>query len=391
MESHLYIKLSVLDILDSKSENMEYTIIHNNRRHTNPASAFMMWFQYCVYKFEILTSFSSGFGTTFMFYSPISICVGNFPARMRGTIIGVTSCFDPAGIALFGIIYARFFQEGPTGNFFLCLAILCIVANLLSILVLRPLPQQPDGDILREEYEETYSVCFVTDEDNNPANSWHMRLGIGVMKIPAFHILSWCFLLSAVPQLAIINNVSIIATSFGHTELALSLQIYGPVMGLLAGLAIGFISDKTHKYVSRLVYVVIGHLPQLLFHILSIFCGENPYIFSGLVLSSFINCGFLSTIIPTLITEYFGSHYYMRIWGAEKLTSALLVTILNTIIGALYQAAITDGGTECYGLACFQSSFILESVMAGLAPLLCGIMWYKERKRGQEYKSLASY
>ena len=51
------------------------------------------------------------------------------------------------------------------------------------------------------------------------------------------------------------------ATSFGHTGLAASLLIYGSVTGILTTLAIGFISDKTLKYVSRLVYVFIGHFP----------------------------------------------------------------------------------------------------------------------------------
>ena len=53
-----------------------------------------------------------------MFLAPISICVGNFPARMRGAIIGVTSCFYLAAPALFGVIYTRFYQEGRSETSF---------------------------------------------------------------------------------------------------------------------------------------------------------------------------------------------------------------------------------------------------------------------------------
>ena len=324
-----------------------------------------------------------------MFLAPVSVCVGNFPARLRGAIIGLTSGFYVVGPALFGAIYARFYQEEPIGNFFLPLVILCVIANSLSMWVLKPLSVQIDGDIHHDkETEEVQSFCFYTDEGSNSANSWYMRLGIGVMRLPAFHILSWCYLLSAVPQIAIFNNITTMATSFGHAGLAVSLPIYGPILGLLITPSVGFVSDRTLKHVSRLMYVFIGQFPQFLLHILSIFCGDNWYILSGLVLSAFIQLGLHTAIIPTLITEYFGSHYFMRIWGAELLTSAILVMILNAIIGVLYQDAITDGGTDCYGLVCFQISFILGSVMSGVSLLLCGIMWYIERKKAQEYERL---
>ena len=324
-----------------------------------------------------------------MFLTPISVCVGNFPARMRGTIIGVTSCFYAAGTSLFGAIYARLYQEGPLGNFFLPLLFLCIIANLLSMWVLRALPLQNDSDIHNDkETKEVQSFFFYTDDGSNPADSWYIRLGIGVMRIPAFHVLTWCYLLSAVPQIAIFINITTMATSFGHTGLAVSLPIYGPILALLITLTVGFISDRTFKYVSRLIYVFIGHFPQFLLFIVSIFCGDNSYILSGLVLSAFIQQGLHMAIIPTLITHYFSSHYFMRIWGAELLINAILVMILNTIIGVLYQDAIIDGGTDCNGLVCFQNSFILGSVMSGVSLLLCGIMWYIERKKDQEYERL---
>ena len=324
-----------------------------------------------------------------MHLAPMSVCVSNFPAQMRGAIIGLTSSFYTSGPALYGVIYARFYQDGPLGNFYLPLAILCVVANMFAMWILRPLPLQSDSDMKNEEAtKEVRSVCFVPDDSTNPTNSWHIRLGIGLLKLPVFHIFSWSFLLAAVPQIAIIINTTAMATAFGHKRLAVTLPIYGPISGIVITPAVGFVSDGTLQYVSRLLFVFIGHLPQFLFYIVAIFCGDNSYILSGLVVSSYIQCGFHSAIIPTLITEYFGSRYFMSIWGAELLTNSLLVMIMNVIIGVLYQDAITDGGTDCYGLVCFQSSFILGTMMSGVALLLLAIMWNMERKKAQEYQSM---
>ena len=324
-----------------------------------------------------------------MHLAPIAVCMVNFPARMRGAIVCVMSCFYVAGPAFFGGIYARFYQDGPIGNFFLPLTISSAAANLLSMLIVRPLPLQTDEDIHREgNIEEVHSVCFYNDDGSHPTNSWYMRLGIGVMKLPVFHILSWCFLFSIIPEITVLSNIALMGTSFGHRGLAISLLIYGPIVGLLITLLIGFISDKTLSYFSRLFYVFIGHLPHSIFYALSIFYGDRPYILSGLVLSAFIQHGSHATIITTLIAEYFGSHYFMRIWGVELFSSAVLAMLLNAIIAVSYQSAIPDGGTNCYGLVCFQTAFILGTVMSGVSLLLCGLLWYIERKKAQEYERL---
>ena len=89
-------------------------------------------------------------------------------------------------------------------------------------------------------------------------------------------------------QKSIFNNITTMATSFGHTGLAVSLPIYGPMLGLLITLAVGLISDRTFKYFSCLIYLFIGQFPQFLFFIISIFCGDNLHILSGLVLSTSI-------------------------------------------------------------------------------------------------------
>ena len=331
----------------------------------------------------------AGFGSSFMFLAPISICVDNFSPRVRGAVIGLAVCFNTIGPSAFGAIYAGLYNEGPLGNFFLLIAIVCILVNLLSMWILRPIPLESEDNMQGEPIRNKVpSVCFLNDDGSLPADSWYMRLGIGVLKLPVFHILLWCNILSSVPKLAVMINITTMATSFGHHSLAVNLPIWGPILGLLTP-AIGYISDRTLKYVSRLVYIVMAEVLLLLFFIVSIFQGNDSHIFSGLVLSSYILFGFHAALIPTLITEYFGSHYFMRIWGLQMLTNALLTLLMTAIVGTLYQNAITNNGTECYGLVCFQSTFILSSIMCAVSLLLCGILWNLERKQANGYERFA--
>ena len=330
----------------------------------------------------------SGFGTSFMFLAPVSICLDTFPLRVRGAVIGFTCSFNIIGPTVFGAIYAGFYSKGPLGNFFLLLFIMCVAVNLLSMWILRPILVETDSNMKEGPATEVHSVCFLDDDGSWPADSWRVRFGIVVMKLPAFHILSWCYLFSSVTQMMIMLNITTMATSFGHNGLAVSLPIYGPIIGLLTTSTIGYISDRTLRYVSRLVYVIMAEVLLTLFFTLSIFQGNESHIFSGLVLSSYILLGFQVALIPTLITEYFGSHYFMRISGLEMLINASLTLILSTIVGELYQSAITDDGTECFGLVCFQSTFVLSSVLCAFSVLLCGILWYLERKQAKEYESV---
>ena len=326
----------------------------------------------------------SGFGTTFMFLAPMSVSIDNFPLRVRGAIIGLTGSFNMVGATIFGGTYAGLFTEGPLGNYFLLLAIVCVVVNLLSMWILKPTPLQSENDMHEEERtEDVRNNSLFNNDSDKPADSWFERFGMGLIKMPAFHILSWCHILSTVPALAIGNNITTMATSFGHSGLVVSLPIYGPTAALSTCLVLGFISDRTLKYVSRLSYVLIAHLLELFFFILAIFYGNNSHVLSGLVLSTYIHKGVTSVLIPTLVTEYFGSHYFMRIWGAINFAGALLAMGLSVIIGALYKNTITDGGTECYGLVCFQRTFILSSVLCAVAVLLTGLLWYLERKQSE--------
>ena len=323
-----------------------------------------------------------------MFLVPMSVSMKNFPVRVRGLMIGLTGSCPMVGAALFGGIYARLFTEGPLGNYFLLLAIVCVVVNLLSMWTLKPIPLQSENDMHEgERTEDVRNNSLFNNDSDKPADSWFERFGMRLMKIPAFNILLWGYMLSAVPTLAIGSNITTIAGSFGYSKPGVSVPVYGPIIALLKSLTVGFISDRTVKYVSRLGYALIAHLLELFFFIFAIFYGDNFHVFSGLLLSTYTHKGVTWVTIPTLAAEYFGNHYYMQIWSAIILAVALLTMALNVIIGALYIDAIPGGGTNCYGLVCFQRTFILSSVVCAVAVLLTGLLWYLEREKS-EYKRI---
>ena len=215
------------------------------------------------------------------------------------------------------------------------------------------------------------------------------RTGLDLMKIPAFHVLSWCFFLMDTLQLVVTANLTTMAASFGHHKLGETLPIWGPVASLTAGVIFGFVSDLTLKHISRLVYVFVGNSLQTMFFILSIFWGDTSSIFIGLVMSVYINSGFVFSIIATLYSEYFGTHHFMRNWGGVLLADSLVSLLVGVIVGFVYENAIRDEGNECYGLVCFRSTFLLGSAMCVLAAFLCGLMWHIEYKkaRRQGYES----
>ena len=329
----------------------------------------------------------SGFGTAFMFLVPMSVCVDNFPGPIRGTIVGLTSSFFMVGPIAFGALYAAVFSDGPIGNYCFFLAIACIMMNLLSTRIVRPIPFRSDQDAQQQvnEVKSQNSSSCDDDDGRGSTDDWCERWGINLLKIPAFHILSWCFLLVAPLQVTVFTNITTMAASFGHSGLLLTLPIYGPVCALLTMPTVGLISDCTTKYVSRVAYIIVSVVLETLFFVFSIFWGDGFYIFFGLVISVYFHTGILYSIIPTLLSERFGTRHLMRNWGAELLASGLLAIIMCTVAGAFYQDAITDGGAECFGLVCFHHTFILGSILCLTDLLLCITFLYLERKRARGY------
>ena len=221
----------------------------------------------------------------------------------------ITSQTQSVGQLLFGALYATLFSNGPIGNFSVFLAIVCGVMNISSMWFVRPIPLRSEGDTKQQVKQvKRHTVSFyddVNDGDSGTADDWHELLGINLLKVPAFHIFSWCFLLVAPLQATVFTNITTMAASFGHIGLLLTLPIYGSVFAFFIMPTVGLISDCTTKYVSRMVHIMMGVVLETLFFVLSIFWGDRFYFFFGLVLSAYLHTGILYSIWPNLIKRVF--------------------------------------------------------------------------------------
>ena len=66
-----------------------------------------------------------------------------------------------------------------------------------------------------------HTVSFyddVNDGDSGTADDWHERLGINMLKVSAFHIFSWCFLLVAPLQATVFTNITTMAALFSQCQ-----------------------------------------------------------------------------------------------------------------------------------------------------------------------------
>ena len=168
-------------------------------------------------------------------------------------------------------------------------------------------------------------------------------------------------------------NITTMAASFGHDKLAITLLIRGTIASFISGLTFGTVSDLTVKYMSRVSHIFMDNSLQTLFFILSIFWGDTSRIFTALVMTVYINNGCLFAVIPALLSEYFGSHHFMRNWGAETFLTSLLSLVLGVTVRSFYQNAILNEDTECSGpvfYLCLRTVLDSKNLISLLAKII---------------------
>ena len=64
--------------------------------------------------------------------------------------------------------------------------------NLRSIWILRRIHSHNDTDS-EQMTLKNYTVSFVSGSKDSPPGGWKERSGLDLMKIPACHVILWCF------------------------------------------------------------------------------------------------------------------------------------------------------------------------------------------------------
>ena len=321
---------------------------------------------------------STGFGCSFMVLVASNVSMGNFSPKHRGLIVGGTGAFFFIGPLLFGLIYATGFSKIPLGNFFLCLSVCMIVVNILAIFFVRHVPSV--AETATEETDPVENMVSFVDIDDISDN-WRDRIGISQFVLPSFQLLTWAFMFEASVQMLYFANVTIYIDSYRLHSLYYAMPIVGPAFGAVFTFAGGMVSDRTMRYTSRLTYLIVGVILQTIFFFISMEFGNNYYVFIITTLVLYSNNGQVWSIVPALISEYFGLLYFTRNWGLLLMVNALIALALGYIFAWFYEEAISNDSTTCFGLKCFVNSYLLAACFSLVSVILFIVLYILERRQ----------
>ena len=84
-----------------------------------------------------------------------------------------------------------------------------------------------------------------------------------------------------------------------------------------------------------------------------------PYVTIPATILSALMFGVFWAVMAPFISELFGETHFGKNWGMLMLSPAASGVVYQQISGAVYEAHITDGGTRCSGLECYQLAFVV--------------------------------
>ena len=321
----------------------------------------------------------TGFGCVNMYLVSTKVSVNNFTPANRGFIVGVTGAFYWLGPSVVGLIYNIRFTERPVGSFFVFLGTSMTAVNILALISVRYYSTTDDDNeskpILRER------PIFITDMD--APETWYERLGFNHFLLPSFQLLIWGYLAGCAVDNMFIFNIGTFVESYNFPGLGECLLVIGPLVGGLATLAGGFLSDCTMKMTSRLTYIVCGMSVQALLLLFTIGFGDNYYLFSITTCVIYCNNGLFWSIIPTLMVEYFGVRHLIRNQGVNLMLKSFVALAWLSLLGWLYELNISPGSNSkiCMGQKCFQTIFILIAVSSIMSAILFWSLSVLERRK----------
>ena len=258
------------------------------------------------------------------------------------------------------------------------MTIVLLILSSLSAWLVRPLPA------LVEENSERQTLTSGNNQESpepKPKLSPAERYGLDMLYMADFHILILAFLSAASIQLTYIPNLTTFTASYDLTHYNHALTVAGPVCACVWKFLVASISDHTKKYFPRLMYVIVMTFIQLILSLLNIFIGDNNILFILTMILVYMSNGCFWSIIPTVVSEYFGVRHFSRNWGFAVLVNSLLMFISLAAFGAFYNDATqVTNSNNCYGLKCFRNFYILASVMSTISCVLFCWLCLRERK-----------
>eukprot|EP00744_Colponema_vietnamica_P018156 GILI01025589.1.p1 GENE.GILI01025589.1~~GILI01025589.1.p1 ORF type:complete len:520 (+),score=75.50 GILI01025589.1:102-1661(+) len=182
--------------------------------------------------------------------------------------------------------------------------------------------------------------------------------------------------------LMLISNLSFLAQSNrldeNQTLWLVSGFSYTNCLGrVLAGLA----ADKLSRSFSRPFFILVATVVMFCVQLLLAF-QEESYLYPASVIGGLVY-GACQSTGPAFVSERFGVKNFGANWGLTTLSLAIGGTIFNQLAGVLYDSNYAPDSHVCYGLHCFQLTFLVTSACCVLSGLLMLILIFRVKKSTQ--------
>ncbi|KAL8600140.1 hypothetical protein ACOMHN_060092 [Nucella lapillus] len=349
--------------------------------------------------------FLAGFGAIFTYMAAMMTTVMNFSLVHRGKVVGLLDACFSAGPALMAFLYGELFVQGHVQDeqnqdlrgFYLASAVAFVVIDLLGVVFL-DVYRDPDVTVIetstpktplignehkaaleevkgqpevkgQQEVEGQQEVKGRDLVDINPDVGAEDVTGLELFRNFDFHFLMWPYIFCASLQLTFQANITTFLASNGLQRYNTQLTTLSFVSGTVAKFFIGFVSDLTVHRVPRAAIILLTTALQTGVLVLCVFKADTYTVLFIATLGVGIPNGATWCLTPVMTSEFFGTRYFGRNWGAMMIGVAFMGLGLQKMFGALYDAEITvPGSTDCLGLKCFQWTFV---VLAGLSFCSC--------------------
>ena len=249
----------------------------------------------------------------------------------------------------------------------------------MAIAFVRIIPR-PD-DAMDAETEFLGHIVRFTVEEDETANTWCDKLGISQFVLSSFQLITWAFFFGASVQFMYLINIGTYIHSYKMPGFGSYMTIVSPICGAVFTFASGVVSDRTITCTSRITYVLFGTGIQTLFFFLSINWGDNYYIFIITSLVVYSNNGIYWSIVPALVSEYFGIKHFTRNWGLLIMCNAFLSLGTCGAFAAFYDAKSIKNSSGCLGLPCFSDSYMIGAFASLISTVLFALLRVVENKQ----------
>lgn len=314
----------------------------------------------------------------------LPVIIGNYSPSRRGRMIGILDSFFSIGPAVFAAIYGVFFVNGHITDeqnqnltgYYMLNGVTFGIFFFIGIFLVRPINSddsamnerrrlvQNDGTLpidLSEDHEESH------DQWGTPVQN---LTGWKLFRQWDFQFLLWAFLLCSSVQLMFINNIPTYLKSFHNEHYNIMFTVISPLVSVGGKLLLGFLSDFTIHKVPRVTYQLILNSLQTVFLLLcTLYVNDIILFFFANVVVSLANSATFC-LVPTLLSEQFGTKYFARNWGWFFIGLAIGGFILQAMFGYFYDMYLVGSEKTCYGIHCFQYSFIVGAVLS-----LCAVLF----------------